>query len=195
VLIWDLAAGSSKKLFEPKPTARVSAIAVVDAATLVAATDGQIHVVDRVSGTERRMRAEPKRRIAALAVSPDGRLLASGGSRVVGADNDVNLWEIATGRRVGAIKSDKRLPTGFINEGDPFPLEFSRDGARLLVGGQNGVLKIWNVADQRLLSADKERTYGTAGANGDWSLFASESLGGIRIRNATGAAILTLGRS
>jgi len=70
-----------------------------------------------------------------VAVSPDGRLAASGGS-----DNSLRLWNLETGaelRRLG--KAWEELPS---------PLEFSPDG-RFFASGHGSVFKLWDPASGR----------------------------------------------
>jgi RNA polymerase sigma factor (sigma-70 family) len=69
--------------------------------------------------------------IAAFAVSPDGKLLASGGS----ADHMVRLWDARTGRLVWRIAAEV---------GGAEALVFSPDGKRLATAG-GGCIRLWDV--------------------------------------------------
>src|SRR5262249_31891852 len=68
-----------------------------------------------------------------LAVSPDGCLLASGGSW----EPSICLWDFKTGKRLHVLSGHKE----WIN-----CLAFSRDGRSLFSGGGDGTLRIWGVA-------------------------------------------------
>ena len=73
--------------------------------------------------------------IAAFAVSPDGKLLASGGS----ADHVMRLWDARTGRLLWRMAADT---------GGAEALAFSPDGKRLATAG-DGRIRLWEVASHR----------------------------------------------
>ncbi len=70
--------------------------------------------------------------VDALALSPDGRLLAGGGS-----DTAVRLWNIATGRLLVSLAGHR----GKIQQ-----VAFSPDGGRLLSVSGDGTVLVWDVA-------------------------------------------------
>ncbi|MEE8201652.1 MAG: hypothetical protein V3R29_10845, partial [Candidatus Acidoferrales bacterium] len=70
----------------------------------------------------------------AVAFSPDGRWLASGGGR----DSTVRIWEVATGREL-------RTLTGHI--GDVNAVAFSPDGRWLASGSVDETVKLWRRAE------------------------------------------------
>ncbi|MEW6734991.1 MAG: hypothetical protein AB1489_27115, partial [Acidobacteriota bacterium] len=69
--------------------------------------------------------------IAKLAISPDGRWLASGGE-----DHFVYLWEIATGKELAHWEAHQAAIT---------TLAFSPDGKTLASGSRDGTVKLWNI--------------------------------------------------
>ena len=77
--------------------------------------------------------------VNAVAFSPDGRTLASGGSD--GGDGAVRLWDVATRRQIGGPL------TGLA--GRCCAVAFSPDGTTLASGGGDGKVRLWNVATRR----------------------------------------------
>jgi WD40 repeat protein len=72
----------------------------------------------------------------ALALSPDGRLLA------IGQEHAARVWDVATGKRVGPA-----LPHGKA----VLAMAFSPDGRRLLSGSVEGEARLWDLATGKCL--------------------------------------------
>lgn len=70
--------------------------------------------------------------VGAVAVSPDGKLIASGG-----ADGAIKLWETDSGRELVALERHTDVICG---------LSFSPDGARLASASDDGTVKVWDTA-------------------------------------------------
>jgi len=77
--------------------------------------------------------------VSALAWSPDGKLLASGGD-----DGAVRLWDSATGKELRVLRGPAHAVTA---------LAFSPDGKRLVAGHWDGTLRAWDPAEGKPLSA------------------------------------------
>jgi WD40 repeat protein len=93
---------------------------------------GELKVWDLETGRCLRTRTDHAGAVSAVAVSPDGRTLASGS-----ADGGVRLLDLKTGRRLPGMPA---LGTRWIEA-----LAFSPDGRLLAVGGTDGFL-LWDVA-------------------------------------------------
>lgn len=79
------------------------------------------------------VRYSPHGAVAAAALSPDGRLVATGSW-----DHSAKLWDAATGRAMRKLDGGH---TGYINA-----VEFSPDGRLLLTASDDGTARLWDIA-------------------------------------------------
>ena len=110
------------------------------------ADDGSVHLMTVSGGRPVQLGVVPgeKQQLFALAFSPNGRVLATGG-----AARDVALWDVHDPRRVHLLS---RLTTGFTAATQS--LAFSPDGTRLLAGGDGTrPLVEWRVGDPAHVTA------------------------------------------
>ncbi len=80
----------------------------------------------------------PEGMVLAVAISPDGKTLASSGE-----DRMIRLWEVATGGPLAQWQG---------HEASVLSLAWMPDGHRLISGAADGVLKVWNLRDPRGVS-------------------------------------------
>src|SRR5262249_5400736 len=124
IRLWDVIsgkergrlAGSGESLMAFAPDSRI----------LITSSRNQLfRLWDVVIPKEIRSFPGHQRGAAALALSPDGRLLAS----VANFEQAITLWDVATGRQRRQVK------------GGAGSLVFSGDGRTLIAGGSDGVIR------------------------------------------------------
>src|SRR5262249_43367365 len=113
---------------------------------------GEIRIHDLTSGQLRKVLKEPNREFLSVAISPDGKLLATGsGTRDEEKSRPglVRLWNAITGQLRVILKGHPGAVAG---------VAFSPDGKVLASYGPEGTIKRWDLASFRELSSTKIRT-------------------------------------
>jgi WD40 repeat protein len=107
--------------------------------------DNPIRLWDTASGHDAGELAGHSNGIEALAFSPDGRLLASGGS----GQNPVRVWNLASHKLEATLTTDVTAFAGALAFGD---------GDRTLVSMRGEVVQLWDVARTRLTATLTKNT-------------------------------------
>jgi WD40 repeat protein len=138
----------------------VTALKFFPGGKLLASLDklGQLHLWDLLTNPPAlagEYRSHDGTGTAALAISPDGKTLASSGNS---KSKSIRLWDV----RPKGLKSREDLPTTH----EPFELGFAMNGTRL-VAGVNGPVPVWNIEGAKArktaeLSTDGAMTLGLA---------------------------------
>ncbi len=146
--LWDVATGKELRVFGGHESQIFSVAFSPDGKTLVSGSwDGSIRLWDVVSGRQLRVLYGHELRVhtqgkesksfvmkawvMAVAFSPDGKTLVSGGS-----DDMVKLWDVATGTELRTLVGHKDKVTS---------VAFSPDGKTVISGSLDHVIRLWNV--------------------------------------------------
>jgi tricorn protease-like protein len=142
VTTWDVASGKELCRFEGHKGWVYPIALSPDGKTLASGSyDQTIRLWEMATGKQRRQ-LESQGDVFAVAFSPDGKTLASASA----AGSMVRLWEVATGKPRGQLEGHKNLI---------FRLDFSRDGKRLVSGGDDHTALVWDTT--RVAREPKER--------------------------------------
>jgi WD40 repeat protein len=128
-VVWDVRKQDRVSFMFPKDCRAVALSP--DGATLAVGVDYDARLCDVERRRERLVLKGHKGRVSAVAVSPDGSTVATGG-----ADLTVRLWDAASGRERAAYK----WPVGRVTA-----LAYAPDGLRLAAGGDLGAVVVWDV--------------------------------------------------
>lgn len=126
--IWDVATWANLKTFKSDNEWVKSVAFSPDSRTLLILNSTTIGLVD--VSTWSRLKIFKRFEVIAVAVSPDGKTLASGDN-----DGNIGLWNLATGGMIKAFKGH----TGTVNS-----VAFSPDGKTLASGGADKTVGLWN---------------------------------------------------
>ena len=88
---------------------------------------------------------------APVALSPDGKILATGSQ-----DGNVRLWDVSTQQEIGAPMSSGLEPVETV--------AFSRDGTTLAAASSGGTIQLWNVTTRQEAGTTMAAGTGAAGA-------------------------------
>jgi len=135
--LWDLETG---RLLEGLPAHRLNSLPVCfspDGAILATASSGTVSLWDVATRELRRPLESPDPLVHALAFTPAGRILATGGE-----DHILRLWDVATGGRLAELGPRSEGHSGIIES-----VAFAPDGRALVSGSWDGTAKVWDVAD------------------------------------------------
>jgi WD40 repeat protein len=117
------------------------------------AREGEIRVWDAKSGKASKPLAGHTQEVEALALSKDGKFLASASQ-----DNTVLIWNLGEGKTTQTIKGHSDYVTG---------VSFSPDGKQLVTTSKDKTVRVWDIAGAKEIAAFKvEREVETKDAKG-----------------------------
>ncbi len=165
VRVWDVASGRSLWILKHEEPVRIAAISPDGAVIAGAGQDRKlggagnvIRIWDAASGRQIRELRGHKGSATALAFSPDGKQLASGGfsrrqgfaagGRDIGSPNlsdSIHLWDLATGADLRQFPGEPAAKWGEARSVNA--LAFTADGRTLISGEENGSIVLYNASN------------------------------------------------
>jgi WD40 repeat protein len=163
IAIWDL---QRREVIRRLPQSARSMQFSEDGAVLAAAgTDAIVRLWDPRTGAVLKEFKGHEGALYAVAISPDGRLLASGGGGdgTAPSHNEVRLWDVATGQEVAQLHDEggQRARGRGAGGGWVYSLAFSADATTLAVASPYTVC-IWDVGSRRQNHALSKCSYDVA---------------------------------
>ena len=149
VRVWDLATGRPLHILAghdgPVLTVAVSA----DGSRAVSGDgDGTVRVWDLATGRPLHILAGHDGSVLTVAVSADGSRAVSGGG-----DRTVRVWDLAVGKQITPVRqrlARQRLTDRFArstsHDRGVTTVAVSVDGSRVVSGGHDGTVRVWNLA-------------------------------------------------
>ena len=142
--------GPLVRLFENAHDGTVERVVVSPDGRRVASTGGgTIKLWDVEAGKLHATLPTPNVQVFAVAFSPDGKTLVTGGS-----DHHVHIWDAEAGRQRSQLSGHGMSITA---------LAFRADGRQLLSAGSDGVVKVWDIESARELRSFKQEAGSSAG--------------------------------
>ena len=140
IRLWDTSTGLELRAFSQALSPDVKAIFSPDG-RILAVDSGETITFWEIS-TGRELRKLPKDRgfQSVMAFSPNGKALATSNGDY---DGIVQLWDVETGRELRVLNK---------HVGDVNSLAFTSDGRMLVTGGEDGTIRLWEVADGNLIA-------------------------------------------
>jgi WD40 repeat protein len=153
VVVWDLESGTFLKRIGAGQLGTVGAVALLNDGRLAVGEgtpygEGSVRIFDVDSGQQTHRLDDPSEVVYALAVSPDGKLLAAGGG-----DTVARVWTVEDGKLAATLKEHKAAVTG---------ISFSADGKLLATASTDKTAQIWNVDqwDRKIKFRENEAVHG-----------------------------------
>jgi WD40 repeat protein/serine/threonine protein kinase len=135
--VWDLDPLSVRASWDCEAGGRAVVMTPDGRRLLVGCGDHAIREWDLATGTLRRTLTEHSSEVLALAVSADGRLLASGSAATFGVGSGMLLlWDLEAGTVLSRLDGHTRAVSS---------LSFTADGSHLVSGSHDRTLRVWDV--------------------------------------------------
>ncbi len=154
VKVWDVLAGKDVQTLKGSPTDVKGVVFLEGGAKVASSTgkwnkekkfwEGEIKIWDAKAGKEEKSLKGHGETIEGLALSKDGKLLAS-----CSEDQTVKIWDLAAGKDIQTLKG---------HTGGVLAIAFAGDGKKAATASADKTVKIWDVAAGKDLATFKVET-------------------------------------
>ncbi len=144
IRFWHLSTGQLNQTLSTQSGVSITSIALNPKGDLLACANGNIELWNlKTSQLERTL--EPEDWTTIVAISPDGKTLASAGGDPLEQNSSIHLWDLETG---------EIIRTNYYVECEINALRFSTDGQLLAIGGGNpdsrkGMIQVWSLGYEK----------------------------------------------
>ncbi len=136
-ILWDAATGAQIRTFAGHTDEVVAVGISPDGRTVATGSTDKHAILWNADSGERLFSLRTQDTVSGIVFSPDGKILAASNFA-----NNVNEWEVATGKALGATRR--------VNL-DLNAIAFTPDGSRFFSAGKDATAKMWSTASRELL--------------------------------------------
>jgi hypothetical protein len=131
VRVFELNTGQLVRTFDPQSNSITNVAFTGDSKFVLSSGDNAIHVWDIAAGKESRRLEGHSGQVPAMAISPDGRRLVTGGD-----DRVIRLWDVGQSKELYQLKGHSDTITC---------LAFAHDGRRIVSGSMDRTVRVWGL--------------------------------------------------
>jgi hypothetical protein len=131
VRIFDVGSGQLVRAFDAQSNSVTNVAFTNDSKFVFASGDNAIHLWDVATGKETRRFEGHAGLVPAMALSPDGKRLVTGGD-----DRVIRMWDVATGKELHQLKGHTDTVTS---------LAYAHDGRHIVSGSIDRTVRVWGL--------------------------------------------------
>lgn len=131
VRVFELNTGQLVRAFDSQSNSVTNVAFTSDSKFVLSSGDNAVHVWEIAAGKESRRFEGHTGPVPAMALSPDGKRLVTGGD-----DRTIRMWDVATGKELHLLKGHNDTVTC---------LAFAHDGRRIVSGSLDRTVRVWGL--------------------------------------------------
>jgi WD40 repeat protein/serine/threonine protein kinase/two-component SAPR family response regulator len=154
VIVWEATTGKELLRFSAGRQIIFGMVFSPDGKQLITASEDQSARIWNITTGEQIFQIGHGAPLSDVAISPDGLRLITAGS-----DAATRIWDAKNGRQILALRGhaiSERL--GSLHPGGVVSVAFTPDGHRIVTGGADGTVRLWDAGDGQILHVLSEHT-------------------------------------